>query len=459
MKQTKASGDFSKGSIPLHIAKLAVPMIFAQFVQLAYNLVDRIYIGHMPGESQYALTGLGLTFPIILIVAAFTNLFSTGGAPLFSIARGNRDQERAGRIFDNTLFSLVFTSILLMAAGYLAMRPLLTLLGASDHTLPFALSYLSVYLIGTPFIMVSSGLNPFINAQGYGVTAMVTVLSGAILNIALDPLFIYEMDLGIRGAALASVLSQFLSAIWVILFFAGKRSARRITVSVLHPDFQLILQIAKLGTAGFIVQATNGLVQITANLVLKETGGDLYIGVMTLISTARDFVMLPVQGLTDAGRPVVGYNYGARAYQRVWKGIFFLSAAGLVMMLILWIFLLSFPRPFLMLFTSDPSLIQASLYPMYLYFFAIFMMGFQFTGQTVFTGLGFSKQAIFFSLLRKVFIVIPLTLLLPKIPSLSVYGVFLAEPVSNCAGGLACYLTMLAIMKKHLGKPDIHQKG
>ena len=442
----KDVGNFSTGSVWRHIVALAVPMTAAQLVQVVYNIVDRIYIGHLPGADSLALTGLGLTFPVITLVGAFTNLFGMGGTPLCSIARGRNDAQRAEKIIGNTFTMLCISSLVMMLFCYSFLKPILYLFGASDRTFPYARQYLLIYLIGTPFIMLGTGMNGFINSQGFAATGMFTILLGAAANIILDPVFIFGLDMGIAGAALATVLSQMLSAVWVLRFLTGKRTQLRIQKCYLKPQRRLVGEITSLGLA------TNGIVQIACNATLKGHGGDLYVGIMTVLNSVRDVVVLPINGLTSAFQPVLGYNYGAKEYGRVRSGIAFTTVTGILYMSVIWLVIFLFPRFFIGIFSSDPQLIAQGAPAMHLYFFGFFMMTFQFAGQSTFTGLGLSRQAVFFSLFRKVIIVVPLTILLPQIARLGVNGVFIAEPISNFVGGTACFVTMLFTVRRLLAQ-------
>ena len=451
--------DFSSGKVWRHILSLAVPMTVAQLVQMLYNIVDRVYIGHLPGASSLALTGLGLTFPLITVIVAFTTLFGLGGAPLCSIARGRQDEERAERIVGNTFFMLCATSLLLILVCYVFLKPILYLFGASDATFPFAQQYLQIYLIGTPFVMIGAGMNGFINAQGFARTGMMTILLGAVANVILDPIFIFALGMGVSGAALATVLSQLLSAVWVVRFLTGKKTLLRIRRRYLRPDAGLLREITALGLAGFIMSATNGLVQVACNSTLRAQGGDLYIGVMTVLNSVRDVIMLPTQGLTSAAQPVLGYNFGAKQYRRIKQGIAFVTVTCIAYTALAWLVVFLLPEPFIRIFNSDPALVAAGVPAMHIYFFGFFMMAFQFAGQSTFVGLGQSKQAVFFSLLRKAVIVVPLTLLLPHLWGLGVNGVFLAEPVSNFVGGIACFTTMLFTVRRLCREPEKQPAG
>ena len=456
MEQTdsKQKNDFSQGSVSGNILRLALPMTFAQLINVLYSVIDRMYIGHIPDAAANALTGIGLTFPIISIVTAFANLFGTGGAPLFSIERGRKDEERAEKIMGNTFAMLLYTGLFLTILILCLKKPLLYLFGASDVTFPYADSYLSIYLCGSVFVMTGLGMNPFINAQGFGRMGMMTILLGAITNIVLDPLFIFVFHMGVSGAALATVIAQFVSAAWAVSFLTGKRALIKLKIRNMKIQLSIVKRITGLGTSGFIMQITNSLVQIFCNSTLQLFGGDLYVGVMTVLNSVREIVMTPVSGVTSATQPVLGFNYGAGEYRRVRSGIRFMSLVCMVYTVVTWLILLLFPTFFIQIFSSDPALTQACIPSMHIYFFGYFMMSLQMAGQSTAVGLGRSKQAIFFSLLRKVFIVVPLTLLLPRIFGLGVNGVFLAEPISNFIGGTACYVTMLFTIWKELKRKE-----
>lgn len=438
-----SKNDFGQGSVAGNIMRLAIPMTLAQLINVLYNVVDRIYIGHIPHTSTQALTGIGLTLPVITIITAFANLFGMGGAPLFSMARGRGDTERARKIMANSFSMLIISGVLLAVLCYLFKRPLLYLFGASDVTFPYADAYLTLYLRGTLFVMTSLGMNNFINAQGFGITGMLTVSIGAVLNLILDPIFIFVFHMGVRGAASATVLSQFVSAVWVFRFLTGRKAILRIAGTYMRPEAALAKEITGLGLSGFVMAVTNGSVQIMCNATLQRYGGDLYVGIMTVINSVREIVTMPVNGLTSGAQPVMSFNYGAEKYDRVRSAISFSTIWAIVFSTAAWAMIFFFPNFFLHLFSSESELIQDGVPAMRIYFFGIFMMALQFAGQSVFVALGKSRQAVFFSLFRKVVIVIPLTLWLTAICGLGTDGVFLAEPVSNFIGGTACFITMM----------------
>jgi len=443
------NNDFSKGRVWKNIIAQAIPLSIAELVHLLYNIVDRIYIGHLDVADNMALTGIGLTFPIVTLIAAFTALFGKGGTPLFSIARGAKEEDEAEQIMGNVFTLLITSSIILLVICYLFRKPILYLFGASDLSYKYADEYLRIYLLGTPFAMVSIGMNGFINAQGFPKIGMLTTILGAVLNLILDPLFIFVFDMGVSGAALATIISQMVSAIWVIAFLTGKKALLRIKQKCLRVKRKIAKNIMGLGASGFIVQATNCLVQIVCNVTLQNFGGDLYIGIMTVLNSVREILSLPVSGITSGAQPVMGYNYGAKKNDRVKDAIRFTAIIGTVYTLIAWIFIMLFPEMLCGIFTTDKGVLEKGPSALNLYFFGFFFMAFQFAGQTVFQALGNAKRAIFFSLLRKVVIVVPLTIILPII-GFGVNGVFLAEPISNAIGGLACFVTMWITVYKKL---------
>ena len=446
--------DFSQGSVVSNVLSLALPMTMAQLVNVLYNIVDRMYIGRLPQDSTLALTGIGLALPIITMVMAFANLFGTGGAPLCSIARGAGRIDEAEAIMGNSFCLLLVTGVAITLLGLLFQHPLLYLFGASDATYPFAGPYTSIYLCGSVFVMISLGMNGFINSQGFGRTGMMTVLLGAAANIVLDPIFIFVLGMGVRGAALATILSQLLSALWVLRFLTGPKAILHLRFSCMRLQAKRVREIMMLGLSGFTMAITNSAVQVFCNAGLQAYGGDLYVGVMTVINSVREIITMPINGLTNGAQPIMGYNYGAGYYSRIRQAIRFCSCACIIYTVIFWGVLYFFPAFFIHIFNDTPALVEAAIPALHIYFFGYFMMSLQFSGQAVFVALGKSRQAIFFSLLRKVVIVIPLTVLLPRLWGLGVTGVFLAEPISNFIGGTACFATMLLTVWPELSREE-----
>ena len=448
--------DFENGTITGNILGAALPMLVAQLLNLLYNVVDRIYIARIPGEGTAALGAVGLCFPLIVIITAFANLFGSGGAPLFSIYRGKKKEPEAVCIMNTSFTMLSASALILMMIGMCFARPLLILFGASSEALTYALPYLMVYLIGTLPSMLSVGMNPFINAQGYSVIGMTSVAIGAVANLLLDPLFIFVLGFGIRGAAIATVISQVLSAVFVLYFLTRKSELK---VRLLHKSevpkcLGYAKNITSLGTAGFIMQITNSLVTICCNNVLSVTGGDIYISVMTIVSSVRQLVETPIYAMNEGTSPILSYNYGAVRPARVRKAILVLGMMILAYTAVMWSLIILVPGTLIRVFTSDTSLVQDTIPALNQYFAAFIFMDLQYIGQTVFKSLNKKKQAIFFSLLRKVFIVVPLTYLMPYALHMGTRGVFLAEPVSNVIGGSLCFITMLCTVLPELKRME-----
>ena len=450
--------DFSKGSVVKNILNLAVPMTLAQLINVLYNIVDRIYIGRIPDHATLSLTGIGLSLPMITMVTAFANLFGMGGAPLCSIERGRGNLEEAEKIMGNSFSMMMLFGVLLTGVGLLFKKPLLYAFGASDATWPFADAYITIYMLGSIFVMVGLGMNSFINSQGFGRIGMCTVLLGAAANLMLDPIFIFGLDMRIRGAALATVISQALSAAWILWFLTGKKAILRLKLSCMKPEFKRIKEITALGMSGFTMAITNCTVQVVCNATLQVYGGDLYVGIMTVINSLREVAIMPVHGVTNSAQPVMGFNYGAREYKRVKKAIVFTSVFSIFYTTLVWALLHGFPEFFIRMFNQDPALIEAGIPALRLYFFGFFMMSLQFAGQAVFVALGKSRQAVFFSIFRKVVIVTPLTLFLPSLLHMGTDGVFIAEPISNFVGGAACFGTMMLTVWRELTRKQYNQQ-
>ena len=449
-----AQNDFSKGSVVGNIMGMAIPMTAAQLINLLYNVVDRIYIGYIPEHATLSLTGLGVCLPVITAVMAFANLFGMGGAPLCSIERGRGNQKEAEAIMGNAFTLMVICGILLTILGIVFRRPLLYLFGASDSTYPYAESYMTIYLLGSVFVMMGLGMNAFINSQGFGTIGMMTVLLGAVANIILDPVFIFFFHMGVRGAALATILSQLISAIWILKFLTGPKAILKLKKNCMKLKRSRVLRIIGLGMSGFTMSITNSSVQVMYNAMLQKTGGDLYVGIMTVINTVREVISMPVQGITHSSQPVMGYNYGAKEYGRVKKAIVFVSAVSVLYTLGVWSLVHAFPEFFIRIFNRTGDLVEAGIPAMRIYFFGFFMMAFQFAGQAIFVGLGKAKNAVFFSIFRKVIIVIPLIIILPSMFHMGTDGILMAEPVSNFIGGTACFVTMLCTVWPELTKGE-----
>lgn len=441
--------DFSKGPVWKCIIAQAIPLTIAQLVQLLYNVVDRIYIGHMEEGSSLALTGVGLTFPIVTLIMAFTALLGMGGVPLFSMERGAGKQEEAEKILGNSFALLLVCAVILTVVNLVFKRPILFAFGASEASYVYANAYLKIYLFGTVFSVLSTGLNGYINAQGFPKIGMITTIMGAVINIILDPVFIFGFDMGVSGAALATVISQAVSACWVLRFLTGKRAVVPIRLKYIRIGKKITKDICALGASNFIMNATNCLVQVVCNKTLQIYGGDLYVGIMTVANSVREITVLPIGGIVNGGQPVISFNYGAKDYKRAKAGVNFNTVLGSAYTLLAWLLVVAVPGFWFGLFSDDLQMMNIGVDMLKIYFFGFVFMAFQFSGQSTFQALGDAKHAIFFSLLRKAIIVTPLTILLPM-AGFGVKGVFLAEPISNVIGGLACYITMRLTVYKRL---------
>ncbi len=438
--------DFENGSITSNILQTALPMMAAQILNLLYSIVDRIYIGRIPGEGTTALGSVGLCFPVIIMITAFTNLYGSGGSALCAMERGRGDTRKAQAVMNTAAFMLFITGIILMCAGELFAPQILDAFGASPDNIGAALEYMRIYLLGTVFTMAAGGLNPYINAQGFPLVGMMTVLIGALANIIIDPILIFRFSMGVKGAAVATVFSQMLSAVFAVCFLRSRRA--ELKIEFMSPRsfmgrLKTAGEIISLGTASFVMQFTNSLVQICCNSTLSFFGGSVYVSVMTLISSIRQIIDTPIMSLSEGASPVLSYNYGARKGERVISTIKILTALGICYTFFMWLLLRLFPHVFIGIFSSDREIVADAAGAMNIYFAAFVFQSLQYCAQTVFKALGKKKRAIFFSLLRKAFLVVPLTFLFPYVFHMGTNGVFLAEPVSNVIGGGASFITML----------------
>ncbi len=446
--------DFSKGSIPRTITRLAIPMIAAMLVNALYSVVDRIYIGHLAGVGQTALTGIGLCYPITMSIAAFSYLVGNGGGPLTSILRGAKDDEGAEKVLGNSITLLLIFGILAPLICFFIQKPILYLFGASDATYPYASQYITIYLAGSLPVMLTLGLNPFLNAQGFTRTGMMTVLIGAVCNIVLDPIFIFLFGLGVRGAAIATVISQTVSAVWILLFFKGKRNLVRVRVKNLRLSGKVSGRIMGLGFSGFIMNITEAAISAVFNASLSRFGGDIYVTVMTVATSISQLVIMPMNGFSQGAQPVTGYNFGAGEYGRVRQSFWFLLKACAVYAAIAWLILMLFPRQLIHIFNSDPTLLETAM-PMLRVFFCLnFIMCLQMAAQNTFVAMGEGKKATFFALFRKVILLIPLILILPRV-GFGITGVFAAEPVADTISALTCFTTFMLTAYRKLGKQSV----
>lgn len=428
--------------------KLSLPAIAAQLINMLYNVVDRVYIGHMPEVGALALTGIGVCTPIIIIVSAFAALVAMGGAPRASIEMGRGDRSAAERILGACFTMQILVSAVLTAVLLLWGRPLLLLFGASENTIPYAAQYLSVYALGTVFVQLTLGMNAFITAQGFAKTSMLTVLIGAICNIILDPIFIFGCGMGVRGAALATILSQGVSCVWVLLFLCGKKSGLRLRAANLRLNGKILLPCVALGVSPFIMQASESVISICFNSSLLKYGGDMAVGAMTILTTVMQFAMMPMQGFAQGAQPISSYNFGARNVARVKKTFQLLLICCFAYSTLLWASVELFPQVFASLFTSDAALIEFTRGALRVYAGAMFIMGIQIACQMTFISLGNAKSSVLVAVFRKFIVLIPLIYLLPNFFADKVFAIYLAEPVAD---GCACLFTVF-LFSREFGK-------
>ena len=411
--------------------RLALPAITAQIINLLYNLVDRVYNGHMPGDGALALTGVGVCMPVIMIVSAFAALVSMGGAPRASIAMGRGEKDSAEKILGNCLVLQLILSAVLTLVLLIWNRDFLMLFGASENTIDYASAYMAVYAIGTVFVQLTLGMNAFITAQGFAKTGMLSVLIGAVCNIALDPVFIYGFHLGVRGAALATVISQSVSTIWVLAFLSGKRTVLRIRKKNLGLNPKIILPCIALGVSPFIMQSSESVIMVCFNSSLLKYGGDIAVGAMTILTSIMQFSMLPLQGFTQGAQPITSYNFGAGNVERVKKTFRLLITVCLSYSMILWILAMLFPQMFAMIFTPDTELIVFVEWALRIYLAAMGIFGAQTACQMTFISLGNAKASILVAVMRKFILLIPLIYTLPLFFRDKTFAVYLAEPVAD----------------------------
>lgn len=438
--------------------KLSVPAVLAQLVNMLYNVVDRMYIGHIPGIGADALTGVGVCMPVIMLVSAFASLVSMGAAPKASIALGAQDKDKAEEILGNSTTMLLIVSALLTTVFLIFGKDFLMLFGASENTIGYAWDYLFIYVLGTVFVQFALGLNAFITAQGFAKTSMLTVLIGAILNIVLDPIFIFVFGMGVKGAAIATVLSQAVSAIWVVHFLRGDKTYIQIKRKCLRPNIKLILPILALGLSPFIMQATESILNLVFNVSLKKYGGDIAVGSMAILSSVMQFSMLPLVGMTQGAQPILSYNYGGRNRKRVQSTFRVLIKVCLGYSVALWAVIMLFPQAFPSMFTNDQQLVEFTSWAIRIYMGANLIFGVQIACQQTFIAIGNAKTSVFLALLRKVLLLIPLIYILPKFMTNKVMGVFLAEPIADVIAVVTTFVLFVVQFRKaldDLDKPEL----
>ncbi len=443
----------SKTPIAKLMLELSIPMILAQFVNVLYNMVDRMYIGRIEGVGASALTGLGLCFPIIVVISAFSSFAGAGGAPLAAIELGKGDREKARKILGNAIILIIFFAITLTTIFLIFQKPLLYLFGASDVTIPYALDYLSIYLIGTIFVQLSLGLNPYITCQGQTKIAMLSIVIGAITNIILDPIFIFTLNMGVKGAALATIISQAISAIWIYKFLSSDSSSLKITKDIIKFDKEIVKKIASLGISPFIMQSTESLVSITFNSRLALFGGDLYVGSLTILTSVMQMFTIPISGFTMGIQPIISYNYGAKNLDRVRKTIKYSLLVTCTVAFLSTVTVILNPTFFASIFTNDEQLIALVGEVLPIFIAGMLIFGLQMSSQSAFVGLGFAKISLFIASLRKIILLIPLIYILSE--TFGLMGIYWAEPIADTTSALTAGTMLFIVYNKILKKDNI----
>ena len=434
------------------LLKLSIPTVIAQLINMLYNVVDRIYIGHIPGEGSLALTGVGVCMPIIMIVTAFAALISSGGAPRASICMGKQDNKSAEQILGNCFSLQIVVSIVLTVVLLIWNKDLLMAFGASKNTLGYATDYMRIYALGTLFVQLTLGMNAFITAQGFTTTSMVSVLIGAICNITLDPVFIFVFNMGVKGAALATVLSQAISTIWVVVFLSGKKTQLHLRKKYMGLRPKIFLPCVALGLATFIMQASESVVTVCFNSSLLHYGGDIAVGAMTILTSVMQFAMLPLQGIAQGSQPIASYNYGAKNADRVKKTFRLLVITCLTYSTLLWAAVQIIPKVFVSIFTSDAKLVAFTAPMLKIYLGGLFLFGIQIACQITFTSLGKAVNSIIVAVMRKFVLLLPLIYIMPHVVSNPTIGVYMAEPIADIIAVLFTSVLFTFQFKKALAQ-------
>ncbi|MCI6152719.1 MAG: MATE family efflux transporter [Fusobacterium perfoetens] len=450
METMKASERLGTEPIGKLILKLSIPAVIAQIVNVLYNIIDRVYLGHIEGVGTLALTGIGVTFPIIVGISAFSAFAGYAGAPLSSIELGRKNYKKAEKILGNSVTITLFFTLIIPTIVYIFREQLLFSFGASENILPYALDYLNIYLIGTIFVLIALGLNPFISSQGFPKEAMFSILIGAITNLILDPIFIFKFHMGIRGAAWATVISQGLSACWIFFFLTSNKSVIKIKLKTLIPDFKIIKNILVLGTSSFTMQITESMLGVTLNKSLQIHGGDLYVGAMAIAQSIMQLISIPIRGFTYGSQPIVSYNFGAKNKERVMKSTKIIVGYATLILGFSSLMTIIFPEFFSSMFTKDPELLELMGKTLPIYMGGMVIFGIQNGGQAVFLGIGLAKTSIFLALFRKILLLIPLALILPNY--IGVMGVFYAEFISDTLSAITTLFIFMFIFKKVVDK-------
>ena len=454
-----AKQDMGTGSVKKLMVQMAVPALVGQVINLLYNIVDRIYIGHIPEIGGAALTVVGLFTPILMLITAFAMMAGSGGAPRAAIAMGQGDKDRAEKILGNCFTVLMIFTIILTVVFYFACPTLLRWFGASDATLPYAVEYGRIYILGSVFVLTVMGMNTFITTQGFAKISMMTTVIGAVINIILDPIFIFVFDMGVSGAALATVLSQAVSAVWILKFLTGKQTILRLKVSNMKLIPNVILPCLGLGVSTFVMLSTESILSISFTSSLSRYGGDVAVGAMTVLTSISQLITTPLSGICQGGQPLISYNYGARKYDRVKEGFFCQFGACVAYTTVFWLMLMLFPNVFAGIFTSDTALVEYTAWALKIFLACGFSVGFQISCQQAFMALGQAKISLVMALLRKVILLIPLIFILPNFFADKAFAVFLAEPVSDLIAAAVTTLTFFRFFTKMLKEGKAAQQA
>ena len=452
MQNQTNTNPMETGSIPKLLAQLAIPAVVAQIINLLYNIVDRIYIGHIPGIGAAALTGVGLFAPILMLLNAFAMLVGSGGAPRAAIAMGKKDHDTAEKIVGNCFTLLTGLAVILTILFYISAPTLLKLFGASSATMSYATAYARIYILGSFFVLIVLGMNPFITTQGFAKISMMTTVIGAVINIILDPVFIFVLGMGVKGAALATVLSQAVGAIWILCFLTGKKTILRLKKENMRLEVRVFGPCLALGISTFVMLSTESLLSISFTNSLSRYGGDVAVGAMTIITSINQLVAMPVQGICQGGQPIISYNYGADKPERVKKAFFTQFCACVAYTFTFWAVIMFFPQVFASIFTANKELVAYSSWALRIYMAGIFSTGFQISCQQSFMALGQAKVSLLLACLRKIILLIPLIFILPHFLPDKVFAVFLAEPVSDILAAATTTITFLTLFNSILKK-------
>lgn len=459
MQNNNQTNEMATGSIPKLFFKLAIPAVVAQIVNLLYNIVDRIYIGHIPEVGASALTGVGLVSSIMMFITAFAMLAGAGGAPLASIALGKNDKDHAEKIMTNSFSLLLVFAAVLTVVIYIFAPTLLTMFGASEVTLPYAVDYARIYILGTVFVLIVTGMNPFVTTQGFAKIAMLTTIIGAVINIILDPIFIFALGMGVKGAALATILSQAVGAIWIIRFLTGKETILKLRKENMKLDPKIFGPTLALGISPFIMVSTESLLSISFTTSLAKYGGDVAVGAMTIITSINMLVTMPLQGFTQGGQPIMSYNYGAGNVDRVKKAFFMQFGVCVGYAALFWGLCMLMPNVLAGIFTTDAALVEYGSWALRIYMAGIFSVGFQLACQQSFMALGQAAISLIMAFLRKLVLLIPLIFILPNFFADKVFSVFVAEPISDIIAATVTTITFFTQFKKIMAKTEKAQSA